>query len=209
MASDLYLTKLTLSSNDWYVGLDVTYTCRIGCWNGACANCYAALNIGLSSASDCDCGSAPSGWVYFAYEDVSVACGSEKNIYFTHKVTQGDIDYINAGRSRACALISQGMANNCYERTSVRVVDPPSMGLITKYEYPVEAQVGKTVNVFVDVKNTGSGWGSFYLDLMDGPEAIHRESLGSIAAGASVYNTHLWGTMPNRDWNLSIELWRV
>lgn len=210
MASDLYLSKLTLHpGDDWYVGLEVTYECIVGCWNGACANCSAVLNIGMASPTSVDCGSTPDNFKKFAYKTVSVGCGQKQSFSFKHTVTQADIDRITSGTvRRACAFISRGMGGMCYEYDSLNVIDPPSRAVITVYEYPSEMQAGKNVNVFASVKNIGSGAGSFYLTLMDSSTEIHRVVLGTIAAGASVYNAHLWGIMPNRNWNLRIELWR-
>jgi len=210
MASDLYLSELILHpGDDWYVGLEVTYECVVGCWNGSCANCYAGLNIGMASATSCDCGSIPDNFKYFSSKDISVSCGTTRTFTFTHTVTQTDIDRINAGTvRRACAVLSQGRSGMCYEHDSLNVVEIAD-GQITKYEYPSEASPGAGINIFADVKNVGQGSGSFYLDLVDGPEVIHRDTIGTLAAGASAYNRHLTGIMPNNSWNLAIELWRV
>ncbi len=84
-------------------------------------------------------------------------------------------------------------------------------GFIVVYTRPNSATPGDTVTIWVqNVQNIGTGSGSFRLRLIDKDENVEVDSTSwfTLAAGASTSKT-LTGTMPDKDWNLTLILERT
>ena len=214
MAITIYLDDITLSTREWYVGLNVRIDAVVGNFNMPCGECEARLFVGLSSSSTCDCGSIPNDYNPFDHTDIDqgdIPCGGERTFTFYHTVTQGDIDLINDGVYRCFALLSGGMRGMCYEKTSVSVAEEPAEGKIKWREFPDELESGVVADIYVDVENIGSSDGDFTLKLIDADSetVIDTDPIGILTPGASAFGRHLTGTMPTKNWNLSIELWRA
>ena len=214
MAITIYLDDITLSAREWYVGLEVKIEARVGNFNAPCGECEARLFVGLSSSSRCDCGYIPDNYNPFDHIDIDqgdIPCGGDRTFTFHHTVTGDDIDLINDGVYRCFALLSGGMGNMCYEKTSVSVAEEPAEGKIKWYAAPAELESGVVADIYTDVENIGSSDGDFTLKLIDGDNetVIDTDPIGILAPGASAFGRHLTGTMPNKNWNLSIELWRA
>lgn len=83
-------------------------------------------------------------------------------------------------------------------------------GSITNYDAPSSAKPGDTVTVSATAKNIGTGSGSFQLRVLDRDTDVDVDKTGwfTLAAGASTTKT-LTGTMPDRDWKLTLLLERT
>jgi len=215
MAITIYLDDITVSPREWYEGLEVKIEARVGNFNAPCGECEARLFVGLSSSSTCDCGSIPNDYNPFDHIDIDqgdITCGGERTFTFYHTVTRDDIDLINDGVYRCFALLSGGMRPTmCYEKSSVSVAEEPAEGKIKWYDAPAELESGVVADIYVDVENIGSSDGDFTLKLIDtdSETVIDTDTIGILAAGSSAFGRHLTGTMPSKNWNLMLELWRA
>ena len=84
--------------------------------------------------------------------------------------------------------------------------EPPE-GEITNYDCPSTLESGERYQVTATGKNIGGSGAYFRFRLFEGSSEITHGGLVHRGAGSSLTQT-LSGTMPNRNLNLTLELWR-